>query len=44
MDDGVTYSWREAVTDEETVALVKADGGSREAGWWDRVSSRVSAG
>jgi GNAT superfamily N-acetyltransferase len=40
MFDGVSYSWRGTVTDEEMVDLVNAHGGRSEAGWWDRVSLR----
>lgn len=38
MSDGVTYLWREPISDEAMVALVKAHGGRAEVGWWDRVS------
>lgn len=35
--DGVTYRWRDQVTDDEMVELVKSHGGRSEAGWWDRI-------
>ena len=40
MSEGVSYSWRDPISDDELVALVEAHGGRSEAGWWDRVSPR----
>ena len=37
MGDGLVYSWRETITDEEMVELVNSHGGRSEGGWWDRV-------
>jgi hypothetical protein len=33
----IEYCWRGALTDAEMVELVKAHGGSAQAGWWDQV-------
>jgi GNAT superfamily N-acetyltransferase len=38
MSNGVSYSWRSLITDDEMVDLVESHGGRSEAGWWDRVS------
>jgi GNAT superfamily N-acetyltransferase len=38
MSNGVSYSWRGPITDDEMVDLVESYGGRSEAGWWDRVS------
>lgn len=37
MSDGIVYSWRGPITDEEVVGLVEAHGGRPVAGWWDRI-------
>jgi GNAT superfamily N-acetyltransferase len=33
----VTYSWREAISDNEMVELIESHGGSPVAGWWDQI-------
>lgn len=35
--DDVTLSWRAPFEDRELVELTAANGGTPEAGWWDRV-------
>ncbi len=35
--DGIAYTWRGPVTDEEMVDLVESHGGAPAAGWWDRI-------
>ena len=31
------YAWREEVSDQEMVQLVRAHGGNASPGWWDRI-------
>ncbi|MFI1828428.1 GNAT family N-acetyltransferase [Streptomyces sp. NPDC020412] len=38
MSGAVSYAWRDPITDEEMVDLVRSHGGNAEAGWWDRIS------
>jgi ribosomal protein S18 acetylase RimI-like enzyme len=35
--DGITYRWRDPISDDEMVALVDSHGGRSETGWWDRI-------
>jgi ribosomal protein S18 acetylase RimI-like enzyme len=50
--DGVTYRWRDPVTDAEMVELINSHCGTPAAGWWDQirqhsygwVSARLSDG
>jgi len=35
----ITYSWREAVADDELISLVESHGGTSSAGWCSRVSA-----
>ena len=35
--DGVSYTWRGPVTDDEMVDLVESHGGAAVAGWWDQI-------
>jgi GNAT superfamily N-acetyltransferase len=35
--DGVTYCWRDPVSDVEMVELVESHGGRAATGWWDRI-------
>lgn len=37
MSDELHYAWREPVTDDEMVELVRAHGGRAVAGWWDHI-------
>ena len=38
MAEEITYSWREAVADDELISLVESHGGTSSAGWCSRVS------
>jgi ribosomal protein S18 acetylase RimI-like enzyme len=33
----ITHAWRDPVTDDEMVDLVRSHGGNASAGWWDRI-------
>ncbi|MGD6747976.1 GNAT family N-acetyltransferase [Streptomyces sp. BH106] len=37
MDDAITCTWRDPVSDEEMVDLVRSHGGNDVAGWWAKV-------
>jgi len=37
MRSEISYAWRDPITDDEMVDLVRSHGGRDEAGWWDRV-------
>ena len=37
MGDGLVYSWRDPVTDDEMVELVDSHNGRPESGWWDQI-------
>ena len=39
MAEEITYSWREAVADDELINLVESHGGTPSARWWSRVSA-----
>ena len=39
MAEKITYSWREAVADDELINLVESHGGTSSAGWCSRVSA-----
>lgn len=36
MSEAISYAWRDPITDEEMVDLVKSHGGRAVAGWWTR--------
>ncbi|MGI8458138.1 MAG: GNAT family N-acetyltransferase [Propionibacteriaceae bacterium] len=37
MTNGVSFAWRDQVTDAEMIDLVRSHGGSPSAGWWNRI-------
>lgn len=37
MSQAVSYTWREPITDQEMVDLVRSHGGSPSVGWWERI-------
>ncbi|OPC77990.1 GNAT family N-acetyltransferase [Embleya scabrispora] len=37
MSETISYTWREPLTDDEMVDLVRSHGGSAVAGWWNRI-------
>jgi len=37
MGDGIGFTWRDPVSDEEMVDLVHSHGGNASVGWWDRI-------
>lgn len=37
MPDDLVYAWRDLITDDEMVELVRSHGGSSEVGWWAQV-------
>jgi ribosomal protein S18 acetylase RimI-like enzyme len=37
MSGAITYGWRDAISDDEMVDLVRSHGGTAAAGWWSRV-------
>lgn len=37
MSDAISYTWRDPITDDEMVDLVRSHGGDAVPGWWNRV-------
>ncbi len=37
MDEELVYSWRDIISDEEIVELIRSHGGRPQPGWWERV-------
>ncbi len=37
VSDAISYAWRDPITDDEMVDLVRSYGGDAVAGWWSRV-------
>lgn len=37
MNEAISYAWRDPVTDDEMVDLVRSHGGDPVAGWWNRI-------
>ncbi|MEU9606418.1 GNAT family N-acetyltransferase [Streptomyces sp. NPDC048057] len=37
MSGEITYAWRDLITDEEMVDLVRSHGGRPAVGWWDKI-------
>ncbi|MET8468245.1 GNAT family N-acetyltransferase [Streptomyces sp. NPDC006422] len=37
MSEAFTYAWRDPVSDEEMVDLVRSHGGNDVAGWWEKI-------
>ena len=40
MSDDLSFSWRDQITDDEMLELVKSHGGRAVRGWWDGVQGR----
>jgi ribosomal protein S18 acetylase RimI-like enzyme len=37
VNEAISYAWRDPITDEEMVDLVRSHGGDAVAGWWSQI-------